>query len=256
MRPRPQPGWPLPALFAHRCGGALAPENTLAGLRVAARLGLAAVEFDVMLSADGTPWLIHDETLERTTNGRGPVSASSDAALAALDAGCRHHPAWAGEPLPTLRAAAALCRELGLRANVEIKPAAGHEARTGEVVARQVLELWAGDALPLVSSFSPPALAAARAAAPGLPLGCLWERPPADWRRRLDALGAATLHCAAGELDDAVLAEAHAHGVPVLCYTVNDDAAARDLRQRGVAALFSDRIDLLSGLDAAPGRSA
>ncbi|MEF8769930.1 MAG: glycerophosphodiester phosphodiesterase family protein [Candidatus Accumulibacter contiguus] len=59
----PRLGWSLPRVFAHRCGGALAPENTLAGLRIAARLGLRAVEFDVMLSADASPWLLHDETL-------------------------------------------------------------------------------------------------------------------------------------------------------------------------------------------------
>lgn len=70
---RPSPGWQLPRVFAHRCGGALAPENTLAGLRMAAQLGCRAVEFDVMLSADASPWLIHDETLERTTGGSGRV---------------------------------------------------------------------------------------------------------------------------------------------------------------------------------------
>lgn len=62
---------PLPRWFAHRGGGSLAPENTLAGIRLAASMGFRAVEFDVMLSADATPLLIHDETLARTTNGSG-----------------------------------------------------------------------------------------------------------------------------------------------------------------------------------------
>lgn len=233
----------LPRLFAHRCGGALAPENTLAGLRIAAQLGCKAVEFDVMLSADGSPWLIHDETLERTTDGTGRVCETRDADLARLDAGFRHHRAFRGEPLPTLAAAAALCRELGLVANVEIKPATGFDLATGEVVARQVLELWRGAPLPLVSSFSEIALAAARRVAPQLPIGCLWERPPGDWRSRLDALGALSLHCPAGAIDDRLLAEAAAGGIPVLCYTVNDPLEAAVLIQRGVAAVFSDRID-------------
>ena len=69
---------PLPRWIAHRGGGSLAPENTLAGIRLAARLGYRAVEFDVMLSADGTPFLVHDETLERTTNGQGRVCATPD----------------------------------------------------------------------------------------------------------------------------------------------------------------------------------
>ncbi|MFZ2854812.1 MAG: glycerophosphodiester phosphodiesterase family protein, partial [Rhodocyclaceae bacterium] len=134
----------LPRVFAHRCGGALAPENTLAGLRIAAQMGCAAVEFDVMLSADGSPWLIHDETLARTTDGVGRVCDARDTDLARLDAGRHHHPAFRGEALPTLAAAAALCRRLGLLANVEIKPAAGFEAVSGEVVARRVLDLWHG----------------------------------------------------------------------------------------------------------------
>jgi len=249
---RPAPAWPLPRLFAHRCGGALAPENTLAGLVVAARLGCRAVEFDVMLSADGTPWLIHDETLERTTDGSGCVAASPDALLAKLDAGCRQHPAFAGEPLPTLASAAALCRRLGLHANVEIKPAAGFEAVTGEVVARAVADLWRDVPAPLVSSFSAEALAAARRVAPQLPLGCLWTQPSADWRALFDSLQAFSVHCAADRVTDDFLAAADAAGAPVLCFTVNDAAQASALWRRGVAAVFSDRPDRLLPAAALP----
>ena len=245
---RPRLGWSLPRVFAHRCGGALAPENTLAGLRIAARMGVRAVEFDVMLSADGSPWLLHDERLERTSNGVGRVCETRDAALQTLDTGAHQHPAFIGEPVPTLAAAALLCRQLGLRVNVEIKPAAGFEALTGEVVARQVSELWAGADLPLLSSFSDEALLAARQAAPELPLGALYERPPADWLRRVNRLAAFSLHCDAELLDDAVLSSARANGIPVLCYTVNQPLAAEELFRRGVMAVFSDRIDLVGDL--------
>ena len=245
---RPHLGWRVPRVFAHRCGGALAPENTLAGLHVAARLGLRAVEFDVMLSADGSPWLMHDETLERTTDGSGWVCETSDAELRRLEAGAYQHPAFTGEPVPTLAAAARVCRQLGLAANVEIKPAAGFEARTGEVVARSVLALWADDELPLVSSFSETALAAARAAAPDLPLGSLQECPSADWLARVEALGAITMHCAAPSVDDDLLQEAREHAIPILCYTVDDPLLAAELLRRGVKAVFSDRIDRLGDL--------
>lgn len=244
----PQPAWPLPKVFAHRCGGALAPENTLAGLRIAAAAGYRAVEFDVMLSADGSPWVIHDETLARTTSGSGLVCAASDALLAGLDAGIRHHRAFVGEPLPSLSAIASLCRELGLQANVEIKPAAGFERVTGEVVARHILELWQGAALPLVSSFSSDSLAAARQVSSELPIGHLWEQAPADWAARLDALDAWSLHCHYEKADDALLAAARAKGVPVLCWTVNERPAANALLARGVSAVFSDRIDRMQGL--------
>jgi len=245
VNPRPAPGWILPHVFAHRCGGALTPENTLAGLRLAAAMGIGAVEFDVMLSADETPWLIHDETLERTTNGTGRVCDSPDAVLVNLEAGSYRHRSFAGERLPTLEAAANLCRELGLMANVEIKPAAGFEAITGEVVAQKILDLWQGAPLPLVSSFSHNALEAARRVAPQLPLGYLWVCPPEDWRVPFDALGAFSLHCAWDKLGDDVLEEARSRGIPVLCYTVNNRTDAKALFARGVTSAFSDRIDAL-----------
>lgn len=245
---RPAPDWPLPRVFAHRCGGALAPENTLAGMRIAAALGVAAIEFDVMLSADGTPWLIHDETLERTTNGRGRVCDAPDALLRGLDAGVFQHPAFAGEPLPTFAAAAQLCRALGLQANVEIKPAKGFEEATGQVVAEQIRVLWRGAPLPLVSSFSLSALHAARRAAPQLPLGLLWARPPADWTGAFDALAAYSLHLAWDKLDDGVLAVARERQIPVLCWTVNEPAIGRSLLARGVTSIISDRPDLLGAV--------
>lgn len=222
----------LPQLIAHRCGGNLAPENTLAGLHAAAQAGARAVEFDVMLSADGTPVLIHDETLERTTNGVGRVCETPDAILFSLDAG-------RGERIPTLAAAAELCHRYGFLANVEIKPATGHDAATGECVARFVRDHWQG-LPPLLSSFSAEALQAAWRTSPSLQYGLLYESVPADWLQRRAAIGAVTLHCAASALTEAVLAEANAAGVPVLCYTVNDADAARELFTRGVRSVFSD----------------
>lgn len=231
---------PLPRWIAHRGGGSLAPENTLAGIRLAARLGYRAVEFDVMLSADGNPFLIHDETLERTTNGHGRVCATPGSVLSRLDAG-------QGERLPTLAQAAALCRELGLLANVEIKPAAGYESQTAAVVARECVALWQGaDILPLISSFSMEALAIARDLAPDIPRGLLFDKVPADWQRQMRELGGVTLHCNAAHVEREVLAEANAHDIPVLCYTVNCPEQAAMLLASGVSAFFTDRLDLFA----------
>ncbi len=231
---------PLPRWIAHRGGGSLAPENTLAGIWLAARLGYRAVEFDVMLSADGNPFLIHDETLERTTNGHGLVCTTSDDVLASLDAG-------QGQSLPTLAAAAALCRELGLLANVEIKPATGYERQTAEVVARQCVVLWQGAEIqPLISSFSMEALVIARDLAPEIPRGLLFDTVPADWPRQMRELGGVTLHCNAAHVDRDVLAEANARGIPVLCYTVNCPEQAAMLLASGASAFFTDRLDLFS----------
>ena len=227
-----------PRWFAHRGGGSLAPENTLAGIHLAARLGFKAVEFDVMLSGDGTPVLIHDETLERTTNGRGLVAETPDSLLFSLDAGN-------GERIPRFSEAAVLCRELGLLANIEIKPAAGYEEQTAKVVAALTAQLWQGASVqPLISSFSPLAIEIARDLAPAIPRGLLFEAVPADWQAQLAGFGGISLHCDATLLTDTVLAEARAAGVPVLCYTVNDPEQAKSLFERGVSGLFTDRLDL------------
>lgn len=238
--------WRYPRVIAHRCGGALTPENTLAGLGLAARLGFQAVEFDVMLSADGRPLLIHDETLERTTDGAGKVADRSLGELSGLDAGVRHHRAFAGERLPTLLQTLDTCRALGLAANIEIKPATGLEAETGTVVARQVLDYVSNwHAAPLLfSSFSETALAAALDAAPGVPRALLVEAVPADWLLRLQRLNCLALHCAGRHLQAAQAAEIVAAGFVLACYTVNRPEDAARLFAAGASAVFSDRLDL------------
>jgi glycerophosphoryl diester phosphodiesterase len=241
--------WPYARVFAHRCGGRAAPENTLAGLRLAAGRGIRGVEFDVMLSADATPILIHDETWERTTNGRGRVSDTRDGAIAALDAGSWFGPDFVGEPVPTLEAVARLCRELGLAANVEIKPATGFEEITGRVVAQAADRLWRGAALPpLLSSFSELALSAAAETAPHLPRGLLVGAIPPDWQARMARQGCLALHGDAAANGLERLAEIAAGGVPVVCYTVNDEDQARLLLDAGVATVITDRLEIADRL--------
>ena len=235
-------GWQV---VAHRCGGALAPENSLAGLRMAADRGLAAVEFDVMLSADGVPMLIHDETLDRTTTGHGPVAARTAAELAATPNNAGWGSCFAGELIPTLSDALADCLRLGLVPNIEVKPAAGFERATGLATAHAAALAWAGPGgpLPLLSSFSETALAAAREVLPDWPAALLVEEVPPDWRDRMHRLGVASLHCRRRQASWDWLAEASAAGVAVRCYTVNDPDEAIRLRERGVVGVFSDRID-------------
>ena len=230
-----------PRIIAHRCGGALTPENTLAGLRLAARLGCRGVEFDAMLAADGVPVLIHDETLERTTSGRGRVAEANSIQISLLDAGSQRHPAFAAEPVPTLDEALRLCAALGLWANVEIKPSAGREAETGKIVARHAA-LAQGKLL--LSSFSLEALRAAADEAGHLTRAVLFEAIPADWRQCMAQSGALALHASARTLTPSAMAAVREAGVPVACYTVNRREAAGDLFAMGVSAVFTDRPDL------------
>jgi len=230
--------WHYPRVVAHRGGGKLAPENTLGAIRLGAELGFRGVEFDVMLAGCGTPVLIHDETLQRTTNG------APYAELALLDAGSWHSRRFRGERIPRFDEAARLCRELRLWANVEIKPAAGYERRTGEAVARAASELWRGAVRPpVLSSFSPVALAAARDAAPELPRGLLVGRIPPHWRELMQDLECVALHCNHRALNKRLAAQIHAAGYAILAWTVNDRRGARKLFAWGVDCLVTDALE-------------
>lgn len=242
----PSGRWPWPRVLAHRGGGAFAPENTLAALRKGHALGFRGVEFDVMLSSDAHAILIHDETLERTTDGRGRVADTPLNVLAALDAGSWFGERFRAESVPSFEAAARLCVELGLWANVEIKPALGHERETGRVAGKLAAEIWHDAPLaPLLSSFDPGALAEAGVAAPRLPRGLLFDAVPADWRARLEELGCVALHCNAATLDERLARDIAGAGYGLAAWTVNSPELARRLFAWGVDAVFTDRLDLI-----------
>ena len=249
----PRPSLDLPRVIGHRGAAALAPENTLAALRRAADLGVRMVEVDVKLTADGVPILMHDDMLDRTTDGAGPVRDASAADIARLDAGSWFGDAFAGEPVPTLGEALALAASRDLSINLEIKPCPGRAAETAAVALAEAGARWPADRPPpLISSFDGDALAAARRAAPDWPMAMLFGEPPEDWQAQADAVGAATIHVEAARTGDAVLAELTAAERPVLAYTVNDPTRARALWQAGVAAVFTDVPDLLLAASQAP----
>jgi glycerophosphoryl diester phosphodiesterase len=243
----PLSAWPYPPLVAHRCGGVLAPENTLAGLDQAARHGVGMVEFDAKLSADDVPFLLHDDDVNRTSDGHGPAASFSYARIAALDAGSWFGAAFSHERMPTLEAIARRCIELKLCANVEIKPCPGREVVTGKRVAQAVRALWKDAPVPpLLSSFSEEALGAARDVAPELARGVLFGRPPEDWLARARRLACVSVHFDHTQIERGLLDAIRGAGYRTLAYTVNDVLRARTLRQWGVDAICTDRIDTVS----------
>jgi glycerophosphoryl diester phosphodiesterase len=238
----PAPGQlAFPPVIGHRGAGGCAPENTLAGLRRAAALGCRWVEFDVRLTADGELVLLHDERLERTTDGRGKVHALPLSAIRRHDAGAWFDARFAGEPVPTLAEAMALLGELGLGANIELKAERRHAVGTGAAAADLLSGLWPAQLPPpLVSSFVAPALAAARDRAPQIARGLLVRGVPGSWRRRAETLGCSTINADHRLLRPAVVAEIRRAEYPVLAYTVNDAPRACELFSWGVSAVFSD----------------
>ena len=240
--------WPYPFWIAHRGAGKLAPENTLAAFRLGAAHGWRMAECDVKLSQDGLPFLLHDATLERTTNGQGTAGAQPWRELAQLDAGSWHSRQYAGEPLLTLENLARWCLANGQLLNIEIKPTPGQEEETGTVVAAHAARLWARAAIPpLLTSFSPAALQAARRAAPVLPRGLLLDSlqgEDAHWLRTAQAAGCVALVSNWRLWTPDLVAQAKGAGLRCLSYTVNEEEAARQLIALGTDGIISDRIDL------------
>ena len=250
--------WPFARVIAHRGGGTLAPENTLAAIDVGRAHGFTAIEFDAMLAKDEVPVLMHDDMLERTTSGSGPVPTKTAVELAALDAGRWHSTRFAGERVPTFEAAVRHCRAHGVWINIEIKPADGHATSTGEVVARMAADLYAdvlkagGDRAehiepraPLLSSFSRASLVAARRAAPDLPRGHLVDFVARNWREELEALGCVSLHTDHKHLTRKEARAIKDAGYWLFCYTVNEPQRAREILSWGVDAFCTDRLDLI-----------
>lgn len=239
----------FPKVIGHRGAAAHAPENTLASFAKAKDCGAPWVELDVQLSADGVPVLFHDDDLDRTSSGHGPLTAQPLAALRGLDAGSWFDPAFAGEKIPTLDEALRHIAALGLGVNIEIKADEAAGSRTALAALTVARSAWPSKAAPpLISSFAESAVATARDAAPD------WQRawlvdgpPPGDWKNRLAKLECASLNLDHSHLSAALAFEVKAAGYGLLAYTVNHPARAERLWAWGVDGVFSDCPDMILG---------
>ena len=247
---QPWSTWNFPLWIAHRGAGKLAPENTLAAFRLGATLGYRAFECDVKLSADGVPFLLHDDTLDRTTPAHGVAGLRPWAELSRIDAGAWHSPEFAGEPLPSLDAIARYVQHNGFALNLEIKPTPGQERATGHAVGDACLRLWAGAATPLLfSSFRPDALQGARESAPTIPrallLGSLWP----GWFEMAQALGCVAVVSHHELMNAGLIAQLHGASMRALCYTVNDVADVQRLLGLSIDGIITDAVDKFSPAD-------
>lgn len=253
------PRWPYPRVLAHRGGGTLAPENTMAALHAAVRYAFKGVEFDVMLASDSIPVLMHDPLFGRTIAGSGAVANTPSTTLMQTDAGAWFSHAFVGETVPTLADAVVYCRANDLWMNIEIKPSSDEAAyETGRVVGTLVRAAFVdvlnrlspplgelNAALPEFSSFSIDALAGVRETCPEIPRGLLVTTVSDDWFEHMNRVDARALHARARDVDQRVVQDAHARGLPLMVYTVNELEHAKTLFEWGVDALCTDRLDLV-----------
>ena len=249
-----------PLVIGHRGAGGHAPENTLAAFRRGLQLGADGVECDVHLSRDGRIVVVHDATLERTSNGTGRVGERSLAELQALDAGSWFGAEFAGERIPSLTEVCALLHEAERESGrgpwlfVELKHGddvyPGIEAELLAEIERSGLS----ERLAVIG-FDHRAIARLKARQPGLRAGVLYDGRPVDSTQLATAAGAGWIGPSVKWVDAAEVRRARAAGLEVFAWTANEAEAMRRVLAAGVTAVGSDYPDRLLALRDANGPS-
>jgi glycerophosphoryl diester phosphodiesterase len=222
-----------PFIWAHRGASKIAPENTMAAFSAAVELGADGLELDIHLSRDGIPVVIHDESLERTTDGRGLVADASLEQLQQLDAGGWFSPDFMGESLPTLAEVLSVFSGK-LRLNLELK-----EFSAGVAVLSLLRQH--SDAEVVISSFDYDLLKGLRSLAETLPLAVLFD--DGNWQqavRLANEISACAFHPADNLVCHRMVAACRKLALPVSVWTVDRAEQARSLVRMGVSGLFTN----------------
>lgn len=244
-----QNDWPYQRFVAHRGAGLSAPENTLAAFQHGFDMGYRMFECDAKISADGVVYLLHDATLDRTTNAQGPAHHYVWDEIRQLDAGSWHSEWFAGSGIPSLEQVAKFCIERNCLLNIEIKPSPGFEFLTGSHVARQAMEFWSGQqVLPLITSFKRDALQSAMISAPQLPRGLLMHELSEDWHDAVKAMQCKAVACHYPVYTQSLVQEFQEHGLHCMAYTVNDADQAIELLKMGVDTIITDEMTFARAL--------
>lgn len=218
----------------------------MASFDKALALGCQFIEFDVMCSADGVPFVFHDENLRRTTNGRGEFGEQQASYIQTLDAGSWFSRKFKGQAVPQFVDVLKWLSFSGMQANIEIKPYPGTIEATTTTVLSCIHRYWPADKpLPLVSSFEWEALTLCRSIAPEMPLGLLFHEWDDQWFEKARQLGCYSIHFNHKILTAERVKAVKDAGYQVYAYTVNWRFRAKKLMRWGVDAVFSDYPDLL-----------
>ena len=235
----------IPYLVAHRGGSLEAPENTQAAFRRALALGIRWFELDVQLSRDGVPVVIHDPTVDRTTDGTGEVRSLLYEELRRLDAGAWFDPQYRGERIPTLREMLVLCAEGGAGLAIELKSPHLYPGLE-QNVASLLAEMWVhGGPEVICISFDASSIARLHVLDPGLPLGQLYMSDTPNFAQADDKVQAVLPPFTLAAQHPDQVARAHALGKQVFVWTVNEANAMREMAALGVDGIVSDRPSLL-----------
>lgn len=240
----------IPFVIGHRGACRHAPENTLPSIRKAAELGVDWVEVDIKLSADGVPFLMHDNDLQRTADGEGATSGLKWAELATLDAGSWFDPAFAGTSLLRLDTLIGHPERMDLGLNVEIKPYPGNERETAEAVPRLLDRCWPAHLpRPLISSFDEACVELAHRMLPEAGRALLFDAFPDDWLDRCKVTNAHAVHLWYEIASPEVIETVIAAGYPTRVFTVNRRVRAVELHRCGVVGVFCDFPERMAAID-------
>lgn len=229
-----------PLVFGHRGARAYAPMNTLPSFELAATQGAHGIELDVHRSKDGHPVIVHDFTVDKTTNGTGLVTQMTLSELKALDAGGWFGSQFAGVQIPTLdEVFVALGQRLWI--NIEIKAISEETDGVEELVA-DCIRRYHMEARVLVSSFNPAALSRFRALMPDIPIGYLSEGPSTEV-----PAGAIyeAFHPYYQLVTPQMVEECRRRNQVINVWTVNDPVRAVELAAMGVHCMITDTPDVL-----------
>jgi glycerophosphoryl diester phosphodiesterase len=230
-------------LIAHRGASGHAPENTLAAFKKAVTLGATFIETDLQLTRDARLVAIHDETVNRTTNGKGAVHDMTLAELRRLDAGSWFGSEFAGERIPTLEEVLDFAKKFDVIFYLEMKPGGSWG---GEHALIGGLRLSGEIARTIVISFDSAILANIRKIEPTLMTGLLYDGNIEEPIERALEVGARQLAIRGDLISPGLLTAARKKDLQVVCWTVNHSAQMRLLMDAGVDGIISDYPDRLS----------
>ncbi|MEO4053880.1 glycerophosphodiester phosphodiesterase [Solibacillus sp. CAU 1738] len=229
-------------LFAHRGVSKHYPENTLASFRAAVKLPIEGVELDVHMTSDGEVVVIHDEKINRTSNGKGFVKDKTLAELRTYDFGSWFHKKFRGEKIPTLREVLEIFKHTNHLINIELKSDVFVYAGLEEAVLREVTAMGMQPRI-IISSFDHAAIVRMKKLAP-IACAVLFSNiilQPNEYRK---ALGIEALHVSKYVAKRKPIREAIEQGAVVRAYTVNNKEEAQQLANVGVEAIFTDDPEL------------
>lgn len=230
-------------ILAHRGYSANYPENTLIAFQEAAKMDIWGVEFDVHLTKDNQLVVIHDESIDRTSTGKGYVKDMTLEELRAFDYGSWFAPEFAGQKIPTLAETLAIFISTPFQINIEIKSDIFEYPGIEALIANEIHAFNLENRV-IISSFNHESIARFQQIMPNVKTALLFASLIVNLEEYVKKLGADAIHIPYYYGMRSVVQQAIKNGMIVRTYTVNESAIARQMESLGIDAMFSDVVNL------------